>query len=158
MSTFSRRKKVQHPPGDKRLRVLLRRLCWLCCDPAPSYFRRPSATLRQRLLGSTNSVSSKSSRPEDRSQLTALWQQLKSDIESAMAKKPAGNSQKRAESGQYKRFSVITKEVGRLSYSYYLSNLIYLITIPSKYIRIGYFDTKLYWRLTKASNQSESNN
>ena len=81
----------------------------------PSYFRRPSATLRQRLLGSTNSVSSKSSKPEDRNQLTALWQQLKSDIETAMAKKPAGNSQKRAESGQYKRFSVITKEVGRLS-------------------------------------------
>ena len=81
----------------------------------PSYCRRPSATLRQRLLGSTNSVSSKSSRssrPEDRNQLTALWQQLKSDIETAMAKKPAG---RRAESGQYKRFSVITKEVGRLS-------------------------------------------
>ena len=80
-----------------------------------SYSRRPSATLRQRLLGSTNSVSSKSSRPGDRSQLTALWQQLKSDIESAMARKPAGNNQGRAESGQYKRFSVITKEVGRLS-------------------------------------------
>ena len=100
----------------------------------PSCFRRPSATLRQRLLGSsTNSVSSKSSsRPEDRSQLTALWQQLKSDIETAMAKKPAGKNQKQAESGQYKRFSVITKEVGRLTASYYPSYLIYLITNPLK--------------------------
>ena len=84
-----------------------------------SHCRRPSATLRQRLLGSTTSVSQEDrasqARPGDRNQLNALWQQLRTDIETAMARKPAGKHQGSAPSGQYKRFSVITKQVGRLT-------------------------------------------
>ena len=80
--------------------------------------RRPSATLRQRLLGnSSNNVGSKSSsRPGDKTELSKLWQQLKDDIESAMARKPVSSSDVRdqgtQERGQYKRFSVIRRQVG----------------------------------------------
>ena len=70
--------------------------------------RRPSATLRQRLLGKETSSSlglaRGQQRPGDRGEVAELWHQLRQDIETAMAKKPTP--------GHYKRFSVITREVG----------------------------------------------
>ena len=77
-------------------------------DSILSCCRRPSATLRQRLLGKETSSSlglaSKQQRPGDRGEVAELWHQLRQDIETAMAKKPTP--------GHYKRFSVITREVG----------------------------------------------
>ena len=83
-------------------------------------FRRPSATLRLRLLGNSSSSlqagkSGKLAKPGDKGELSALWQQLKDDIESAMAKKPASGGEQGEVGrvpGQYKRFSVIRREVG----------------------------------------------
>ena len=42
-----------------------------------------------------------------------MWQQLKTDIETAMAKKPDKES-----GGQYKRFSVIRSQVGAFTASH----------------------------------------
>ena len=70
--------------------------------------RRPSATLRQRLLGSSSpQAPARAVRPGDRGEVSRMWQQLKTDIETAMAKKPDKES-----GGQYKRFSVIRSQVG----------------------------------------------
>ena len=82
------------------------------------YFRRPSATLRLRLLGNSSSSlpPGKAAKPGDKGELSRLWQQLKTDIEAAMAKKPASErsalDQTGPGAGQYKRFSVIRREVG----------------------------------------------
>ena len=46
-------------------------------------------------------------RPGDKGEVSKMWQQLKTDIETAMAKKPDKES-----GGQYKRFSVIRSQVG----------------------------------------------
>ena len=43
--------------------------------------------------------------------MSKMWQQLKTDIETAMAKKPAGE----CAGGQYKRFSVIRSKVGAVT-------------------------------------------
>ena len=54
-------------------------------------------------------------KPGDKTELSKLWQQLKDDIESAMAKKPVaegGREGGQAPGGQYKRFSVIRRQVG----------------------------------------------
>ena len=88
------------------------------------HFRRPSATLRLRLLGNSSSSlpPGKPARPGDKGELSRLWQQLKTDIEDAMAKKPTSDRSASASDqagpgagpGQYKRFSVIRREVGHL--------------------------------------------
>ena len=69
--------------------------------------RRPSATLRQRLLGNASPQAARPARPGDKGEVSKMWQQLKTDIETAMAKKPDKES-----GGQYKRFSVIRSQVG----------------------------------------------
>ena len=69
--------------------------------------RRPSATLRQRLLGSASPQAARPARPGDKGEVSKMWQQLKTDIETAMARKPDKES-----GGHYKRFSVIRSQVG----------------------------------------------
>ena len=87
--------------------------------------RRPSATLRQRLLGNSSSSlqvgkGGKVAKPGDKGELSKLWQQLKDDIENAMAKKPVtegGREGGQLTGGQYKRFSVIRRQVGTYFHS-----------------------------------------
>ena len=74
--------------------------------------------MRLRLLGNSSSSlqggkGGKVAKPGDKGELSKLWQQLKDDIESAMAKKPAssGGPEKEDRDRQYKRFSVIRREV-----------------------------------------------
>ena len=59
-------------------------------------------------------------KPGDKTELNKLWQQLKDDIENAMAKKPVtegGREGGQLTGGQYKRFSVIRRQVGTYFHS-----------------------------------------